>query len=102
MNKSYDNDKIEEIKELPKNLDYTHFKLPEEIEEAVKPKPYETEKEVKLSWDGKQFLIRIPSEITDEMGITKENRKNFKVRFKLIKQSPGSEEETHVIMELIK
>lgn len=55
-----------------------------------------------MSWDGRQFLIRIPSDITDEMGITKENRKDFKVRFKLIKSPLGSEEETQVTMELIK
>lgn len=100
MNKPGDSEKMEGVEELPKHLDYSI--LPEEIEEAIKQKPYEKEKEAKLSWDGKQFLIRIPSDITDEMGITKENRKDFKVRFKLTKYPPGSEEEIKVTMELIK
>lgn len=100
MNKSNDKDRIEKVEELPKHLDYST--LPKEIEEAVKQKPYEKEKEAKLSWDGKQFLIRIPSDIADELGITKENKKDFKVRFKLTKYPPGSEEETQVTMELIK
>lgn len=91
---------IKEINELPKRLDYSV--LPREIEEAVQPNPYEIEKETKLSWDGKQFMVRIPLDISEEMGITQKNKGDFKVRFKLVKSRPKSDEVTTVTMELIK
>lgn len=100
MKKSSKKEKIEELDELPKQLDYSV--VPREIEEAINPMPYEIEKKTKLSWDGKQFMIRIPLDISDEMGITKENKGEFKVRFKLVKGRPNTTEETKVTMELVK
>jgi hypothetical protein len=32
----------------------------EEIEEAITRKPYIVDKRAKLTWDGRQFIIRIP------------------------------------------
>jgi hypothetical protein len=85
---------------VPKNLDYSM--VPKEIEEAVRQEMYEIEKETKLSFDGKQFMIRIPLDISEEMGITRENKSEFKVRFKLIKGRPNTDEVTKVTMELTK
>lgn len=61
-------------------VDYSN--LPDEILKALEAEKYTIDKEVKLSWDGRQFIIRIPSEITTEMGINKENKEEYKVHFK--------------------
>jgi hypothetical protein len=100
MKKSSKTKKPENHDEIPNKLDYST--VPKVIEEAIKHKPYEIEKDVNLSWDGKQFMIRIPLEVSHEMGITKENKGEFKVRFKLVKGLPNSSESTKVTMELIK
>lgn len=100
MKKSIKNEKLEDHDEVPIKLDYSI--VPKAIEEAVKNKPYEIEKDVNLSWDGKQFMIRVPLEVSNEMGITKENKGEFKVRFKLVKGRPSSNEVTKVTMELMR
>lgn len=91
MKKSNDVEKLENLPEL----DYSN--LPKEIEEAITRKPYIVDKRAKLTWDGRQFIIRIPSEIAEEMKLTTENR----VRFLLTKPLPGSDEEPKLEMELI-
>jgi hypothetical protein len=85
---------IPEISELPK-VDYSH--LPKEIEEIISNKPYIIEKKGKISFDGKQFTMRIPSEIAEEMKITKDNR----ILFRMIKPLPGSDEKIHLEIEII-
>ena len=90
----------EENNDVPKSVDYSI--VPKAIENAIKPTSYEIEKEAKLSFDGKQFMIRIPLEISEEMGITKDNKEEFKVLFKLVKGRPNTDEITSVTMELIK
>lgn len=91
MKKSND---VENLENLPE-LDYSN--LPKEIEEAITRKPYIVDKRAKLTWDGRQFIIRIPSEIAEEMNLTAENR----VRFLLTKPLPGSGDEPKLEMELI-
>lgn len=91
MKKSND---VENLEELPE-LDYSN--LPKEIEEAITRKPYIVDKRAKLTWDGRQFIIRIPSEIAEEMNLTAENR----VRFLLTKPLPSSGDEPKLEMELI-
>lgn len=100
MKKSFKTKKLEAPDEVPNKLDYST--VPKVIEEAVKQMPYEIEKDVNLSWDGKQFMIRIPLDVSNEMGITKENKGEFKVRFKLVKGRPNTNENTKVTMELIR
>ncbi|KAF5044156.1 hypothetical protein DSECCO2_494780 [anaerobic digester metagenome] len=85
---------VEDLKMLP-DLDYSN--LPKEIEEAINRKPYVIDKKAKLTWDGRQFIIRIPSEIAEEMELTAENR----VHFRLTKPLPGSDEEPKLEIELI-
>lgn len=51
--------------------------LPEVTEEAIAEKQFIIKEKAKLTWDGKQLLVRIPSEIAKEWCITKENRMQF-------------------------
>jgi hypothetical protein len=90
MNNS--NDK--ELTELPQ-VDYS--KLPKEIEDAIENKPYIIEKKVKLTQGNKQFLIRIPTEIANEMKLTSENM----ILFRLIKPLPHSMDKPQMEMTLI-
>jgi len=83
-----------ELKELPQ-VDYSI--LPPDIEEAIIKKRYEVTEKSKLTWDGKQFLVRIPKEITQEMGITKENQ----IVFKLKKPLPDSNEKSSLEILLV-
>jgi hypothetical protein len=76
-------------------VDYS--KLPPEIEEVITRQPFRIENTTKLTWDGKQFSMRIPSEIAREMRITKENR----IVFRLTKPLPGSNEKPRLEIELI-
>jgi hypothetical protein len=78
----------------PPKVDYS--KLPPETEEAIARKPYTIEEKAKLTWDGRQFLVRIPKEIAQEIGITKENF----ILFRLIKPLPDSTEKPKLEMEL--
>lgn len=89
-------DEIKELDKLPK-VDYT--KLPEEIEKAVTKEPYKIEEKAKLTWDKKQFLVRIPSEIAREYGITEENKDQFRVIFRLIKPLPDSKDKPKLEIE---
>lgn len=93
MNKS---DEIKKLKKLPM-VDYT--KLPEDIEKVITKEPYKIEEKAKLTWDKKQFLVRIPSEIAREYGITEENKDRFRVIFKLTKPLPSSKEPVKMVIE---
>ncbi len=94
MKKSDEN--IKELKELPK-VDYT--KLPEPIEKVVTKEPYVIEEKAKLTWDKRQFLVRIPSEIAREYGITEENKDKFGVIFRLTKPLPDSTDKPRLEIE---
>lgn len=83
--------------DLPE-VDYSY--LPDDIREAIEIEQYTIEKDAKLSWDGRQFIVRIPSEITNEMGINKENKKEFKAHFKYIKPAPNTNDEPNFSMDL--
>jgi hypothetical protein len=80
--------------ELPV-VDYS--KLPPEIEEVISQQKFEIRKTTKLTWDGKQFSMRIPTEIAIEAGITKETR----VLFHLIKPLPDSAEKIKLEISLV-
>ncbi|MEM0143683.1 MAG: hypothetical protein QXL94_07005 [Candidatus Parvarchaeum sp.] len=71
----------EKKKALPQ-VDYSE--LPEEIKNAINKQPYTITKSSKLTWDGRQFLIRIPKEIAEEMKITSE----WHARFIYVKSLP--------------
>lgn len=90
------NEKAKRLEELPK-VDYT--KLPEGIEKAITREPYKIEEKVKLTWDTRQFLVRIPSEIAREYGITEENKDQFRVIFRLTKPLPDSKDKPKLEIE---
>ncbi|WNY24488.1 hypothetical protein [Methanolapillus millepedarum] len=95
MKKSEISKKTEELEEVPV-VDYSN--LPDEFKnEFLNEKPYVIEKFSKLSWDGKQFSIRIPKEITDEMDITKRNQ----IKFKMTKARPGMDEKNVLEISLV-
>jgi hypothetical protein len=91
MKKSNDD---ELLSELP-IVDYS--KVPKLVGEVVAKGQYILTKKAKLTWDGKQFILRIPSEITNEMHITKENQ----ISFRLIKPRPDSDDDIKIEMELV-
>ena len=62
---------------LPESLDYS--KLPKRISEAITTSQYKIKKESKLTWDGKQFVVRIPKEVTEEMGIKEGEHIKFSI-----------------------
>lgn len=94
MKKSDDKEEEPDMPELPQ-VDYS--KIPPEVEEAIAQKPYTKERKGKLSWDGKQFTVRIPMEIANEMQITKENY----ILFRMTKPVPGSEEKPDLEIKLV-
>ncbi len=59
--------RIEKTTSLPYILDYSQ--LPKKTLDAITTSQYEIDKEGKLTWDGKQFVVRIPKEVSLEMGI---------------------------------
>ena len=103
MNKSNDSIKLEDEEKIAEK-DYLidPSTLPKEISEAIEPEQYKIQKDVKLSWDGRQIMVRIPLEITNEMGINKENKSEFRVRFKFVKPAPDTTDEKKVTIQLIK
>ena len=76
-------------------IDYAVHK-PEIIEQIKNMEPDIIKKEVQLSWDCKQLTLRIPTEMSEEMGLTKMD----KVVFTLVKPIPGSGEKPHLTMEI--
>ncbi|MEM0143810.1 MAG: hypothetical protein QXL94_07705 [Candidatus Parvarchaeum sp.] len=76
----------QQIGRMQMRLNYA--KLPKDIKEAIIEMPYIVKETVKLTWDGRQFILRIPKEIAEEAGITPENQ----IKFKFIKFPPESNE----------
>jgi hypothetical protein len=85
---------IPEIDELP---DVNYVDVPEEVEGVLTGESYIVDKMVKLTFDGDQFLARVPTEIADELNLTEgESRMEFNFQ----KPLPNSEEEPTVKIEL--
>jgi len=82
---------------MQKGLKLDYSKLPEDVKATMSPIPYIVEEAVKLTWDGRQYILRIPKEIAEEVGITAENRINFK----FIKPSPESAEKPKLEITLL-
>ena len=103
MNKSNDKIELEEEEKIAEK-DYlgNSSTLPKEISELIEPEKFTIEKDAKLSWDGRQLMVRMPLDITDEMGINKENKGDFRVHFELVKPAPDSDEEKKVTIQLVK
>ena len=79
-------------------LDYSN--LPSDAKAAITSAtqmPYIVEETVKLTWDGRQFILRIPKEITEEVGITEENQ----IKFKFTKFPPESNEKSKLEISVL-
>lgn len=61
--------------------------------------PYEKiEKKANISSDGKNFVIRIPKEVADYLGITKENKNKKAIKF-IIKEENDKINKTFEVTE---
>ena len=79
-------------------LDYSN--LPSDVKAAITSAtqmPYIVEETVKLTWDGRQYILRIPKEIAEEVGITEENQ----IKFKFIKFPPESNEKSKLEISVL-
>ena len=94
MSKSNDI-KIEKTTTLPDNLDYSN--LPKAVLDAITTSQYTIEKESKLTWDGRQFIARIPKEVAQEADIKEGER----IEFIIIKKF-GATEKPKIQMELVR
>ena len=86
---------IEKTGNLPASLDYS--RLPKNILDAITTSQYEIDREGKLTWDGKQFVVRIPKEVSQEMSI----REGEHIKFVILKKF-GSSEEPSLDMKLVR
>lgn len=77
-------------------LDYS--KLPKELENIIEPVSDITEKEAKINFDGKQFLVRFPKDIAKAIGV----RTGDKIRFKIILPSPKSNQKEEIELQYIR
>jgi hypothetical protein len=57
------------------HIDYSN--LPEEVEKVVKNRSETITKEAKISYDGKQHIVRIPTEISKTLNISAEDTIKF-------------------------
>ena len=85
----------QQIGRMQMKINYT--KLPEDVKKAIVSMPYIVEETVKLTWDGRQFILRIPKEIAEEVGITEENQ----IRFKFTKFPPESNEKPRLEISVV-
>ena len=81
--------------ETPRRIDYR--RLPPEVEEIVGEERAKIEKEASITFDGRQYLVRFPKEISDAIGLSKEH----KVKFTLVKPKPRTDEEPELTMEVV-
>ena len=85
---------------MQKGLKLNYSNLPVDVKTAITsttPMPYVVEETVKLTWDGRQFILRIPKEIAEEVGITEENQ----IRFKFTKFPPESNEKPRLEISVV-
>ena len=74
---------------MQKGLRLDYFNLLSDVKAVITSAtqiPYIVEEIVKLTWDERQFILRIPKEIAEELGITEENQ----IKFKFTKFPPES------------
>jgi len=80
----------------PKKIAYQ--RLPREVEEVVGEERAKIEDTANITFDGRQFLVRFPKEISDAVGLSK----GHKVKFTVIKPKPRTDEEPELTMGVIK
>ncbi len=91
------NKTVRKIQKQPELLDYS--KLPTELADVVaEPLSDITEKEANISYDGKQWLLRIPNDIASAIGI----KKGDKLRFKVVLPSPKTNQQEEIKIRYVR
>ena len=80
----------------PKKIEY--LRLPREVEEVIGEERAEIEDTAKITFDGRQYLVRFPKDISDAMTLSR----GHKVKFTVIKPKPRTDEEPELTMVVIK
>ena len=80
---------------VPDTIQYN--KLPKEVEEILEQTIEEITEESRITFDGRQYLVRFPNEISRLYGITHEKR----VVFRLKRPSPNMKIETILEIKII-
>lgn len=78
------------MNDLNVRLDYDN--LPKELQEVIEPASDVTEKEMSISFDGKQFLVRFPKDIAKAIGI----KKGDKIKIRLELPSPKTNQKEKI------
>lgn len=79
-----------------RKVDYS--KLPKPIAEVVTDRPDIIEKKAKITYDGRQYLVRIPTEISNVLNISQDDM----IKFTAVVPSPKSTEKKSLKIELVK
>jgi len=82
--------------EPPKKIEYQQ--LPREVEEVIGEERAVIEDSANITFDGRQYLVRFPKDISDAIGL----RREHKVKFTVIKPKPRTDEKPRLTMEVIK
>ena len=80
----------------PKKIKYQ--RLPHEVEEVIGEERAKIEDTANITFDGRQYLVRFPKDISDAMSLSKE----YKVKFTVIKPKPRTNEKPNLTMEVVK
>ena len=80
----------------PKKIAYQ--RLPREVEEVIGEERAVIEDTASITFDGRQFLVRFPKEISDAVGLSK----GHKVKFTVTKPKPRTNEKPDLTMEVVK
>ena len=80
----------------PKKIEY--LRLPREVEAVIGEERAEIEDTANITFDGRQFLVRFPKDISDAMELSRE----YKVKFTVKKPKPRTNEEPKLTIEVVK
>ena len=80
----------------PKKIEY--LRLPRNVEVEVSEERAKIEDTANITFDGRQYLVRFPKDVSDAMSLSK----GHKVKFTVIKPKPRTKEKPNLTMEVVK
>lgn len=80
----------------PKKIEYR--RLPREVEEVVGEEKAKIEDTANITFDGRQYLVRFPKDVSDAMELSRE----YKVKFTVTKPKPRTDDEPKLTIEVVK
>jgi len=80
----------------PKKIEYQ--RLPREVEEVIGEERAEIEDTANITFDGRQYLVRFPKDISDAMELSRE----YNIKFTVIKPKPRTDEKPKLTIEVVK